>query len=81
MKKNMFQIDTFRNRLLIVFAGMALILGLCITLYIGYKASAQMTQSSGQTLYATAKNISNTLANSLTEREREMVLLVSLHFL
>lgn len=75
MKKNMFQIDTFRNRLLIVFAGMALILGLCITLYIGYKASAQMTQSSGQTLYATAKNISNTLANSLTEREREMVLL------
>lgn len=75
MKKNMFQIDTFRNRLLIVFAGMALILGLCITLYIGYKASAQMTQSSGQTLYATAKNISNTLANSLTERKREMVLL------
>jgi diguanylate cyclase len=37
-----------------------------------YKASAQMTQTSGQTLY-TAKSISNTLANSLTEREREMV--------
>nr|WP_256414770.1 hypothetical protein [Acinetobacter sp. 5862] len=49
--------------------------GLCITLYIGKTASAQMSQTSGQTLYIAAKSISNTLANSLTEREREMVLL------
>ncbi len=33
------------------------------------------SKSSGQTLYIAAKSISNTLANSLTEREREMVLL------
>lgn len=71
----MFRIDSFRNRLLILFAGMSFILGLCITLYIGKTASAQMSKSSGQTLYIAAKSISNTLANSLTEREREMVLL------
>ncbi len=71
----MFRVDSFRNRLLILFAGMSFILGLCITLYIGKTASAQMSKSSGQTLYIAAKSISNTLANSLTEREREMVLL------
>lgn len=71
----MFRIDSFRNRLLILFAGMSFILGLCITLYIGKTASAQMSKSSGQTLYIAAKSISNTLANSLTERERELVLL------
>lgn len=71
----MFRVDSFRNRLLILFAGMSFILGHCITLYIGKTASAQMSKSSGQTLYIAAKSISNTLANSLTEREREMVLL------
>lgn len=71
----MLNIDSFRNRLLILFAGLAFILGLCITLYIGYKASAQMTAASAQTLNLVAKGISTTLANSLTEREREMLLL------
>jgi diguanylate cyclase len=71
----MFRLDSFRNRLLILFAGMSFVLGLCITLYIGKTASAQMSKTSGQTLYIAAKSISNTLANSLTEREREMVLL------
>jgi hypothetical protein len=60
---------------MVLFAGLAFTLGLCITLYIGKTASAQMSKSSGQTLYIAAKSISNTLANSLTEREREMVLL------
>lgn len=71
----MLNIDSFRNRLLILFASLAFILGLCITLYIGYKASAQMTKASAQTLNLIAKSISTTLENSLTEREREMVLL------
>ncbi|WP_111894796.1 sensor domain-containing diguanylate cyclase [Acinetobacter sp. MB5] len=71
----MLQIDSFRNRLLILFTGLAFTLGLCITLYIGQIASAQMTKANGQALYISAKNISNTLATSLTEREREMVLL------
>lgn len=71
----MLKMDSFRNRLMVLFAGLAFTLGLCITLYIGKTASAQMSKSSGQTLYIAAKSISNTLANSLTEREREMVLL------
>lgn len=71
----MFQMDSFRNRLLILFTGLSFTLGLCITLYIGKIASEQMTRASGQALYVSAKSISNTLANSLTEREREMVLL------
>lgn len=71
----MLNVDTFRNRLLILFAGLAFILGLVITLYIGHKASAQMTKASAQTLNLVAKSISTTLANSLTEREREMILL------
>ena len=75
MQMNIFRIDSFRNRLLVLFAGMSFMFGLCITLYIGKTASAQMSQTSGQTLYIAAKSISNTLANSLTEREREMVLL------
>ena len=70
----MLKMDSFRNRLMVLFAGLAFTLGLCITLYIGKTASAQMSKSSGQTLYIAAKSISNTLANSLTEREREMVL-------
>lgn len=71
----MLNVDTFRNRLLVLFAGLAFVLGLSITLYIGHKASAQMTKASAQTLNLVAKSISTTLANSLTEREREMVLL------
>ena len=71
----MLKMDSFRNRLMVLFAGLAFTLGLCITLYIGKTASAQMSKTSGQTLYIAAKSISNTLANSLTEREREMVLL------
>lgn len=69
------KIDSFRNRLVILFAGLAFSLGLCSTLYIGHMASAQMSRASGQILYISAKSISNTLANSLTEREREIVLL------
>lgn len=71
----MFQMDSFRNRLLVLFTGLSFTLGLCITLYIGEIASEQMAKAKGQALYISAKSISNTLANSLTEREREMVLL------
>lgn len=71
----MLRMDSFRNRLVILFAGLAFILGLCTTLYIGHMASAQMSNASGRAMYIAAKSISNTLANSLTEREHEMVLL------
>ena len=60
----MLKMDSFPNRLMVLFAGLAFTLGLCITLYIGKTASAQMSKSSGQTLYIAAKSISNTLANS-----------------
>ncbi|MHA3103189.1 sensor domain-containing diguanylate cyclase [Acinetobacter sp. ANC 3791] len=71
----MFQMDSFRNRLLVLFTALSFTLGLCITLYIGKIASEQMAKEKGQILYLSAKSISNTLANSLTEREREIVLL------
>lgn len=72
---NLFRWDSFRNRLLILFAAMSLILGLCATVFVEKIASEQMTKASGLSLYIAAKSISNTLANSLNEREREIVLL------
>lgn len=71
----MFKLDSFRNRLIVLFAGLSFVLGLCMTLYIGYKASEQMAEASGETLHATGKSISNIFASSLEEREREIVLL------
>lgn len=54
---------------------MSFTLGLSITLYLGRVASQQMTETRGQALYISAKSISSTLANSLNEREREIMLL------
>lgn len=71
----MFKLDSFRNRLIILFAGLSFTLGLCTTVYIGIKASEQMTEASGETLHVMGKSISNIFANSLEEREREIVLL------
>ena len=67
--------DSFRNRLLILFASLSFILGLFSTLYLGKMASMELTQASGELLHATAKSMSNTLAHSLDEREREIMLL------
>ncbi len=68
-------LDSFRNRVLFIFAGLTIILGICVSLYIGNIASQHLAKASGQTLHVAAKNISNALATSLAEREREMVLL------
>ena len=76
----MLQINSFRHRLMILFATMAFILGMSCVLYVGHLASAQMTQASGQTLYVAAKNIANTFAEHLTEREREITLLAKSPF-
>lgn len=66
---------SFRYRLLILFAGLSFLLLLCSTFFIGKVASDQMGKERGLNLLITAKSISNTLANSLTEREREIILL------
>lgn len=76
-----FRLDMFRNRLLILFSGISFILIICISFFIEKMASTQMTQASGQSLYIAAKSISNTIANSLNERERELVLLSQSPFL
>lgn len=76
----MLQINSFRHRLMILFTTMAFILGMSCVLYVGHLASAQMTQASGQTLYVAAKNIANTFAEHLTEREREITLLAKSPF-
>lgn len=78
---NFFRLDTFRNRLLILFSSISFILIVCISFFIEKVASTQMTQASGQSLYIAAKSISNTIANSLNEREREIVLLSQSPFL
>lgn len=70
-----FKINSFRDRLLILFIALSFTLGLSITLYLGRVASQQMTETRGQALYISAKSISSTLANSLNEREREIMLL------
>ncbi|ANF81298.1 hypothetical protein A3K93_03190 [Acinetobacter sp. NCu2D-2] len=54
---------------------MSLLIGACATIFIEKVASDQMTKAMGLTLFVAAKSISNTLANSLNEREREIVLL------
>ena len=71
----MYRLDSFRNRLLFIFAGFTIFLGLCVSVYIAKTASAQLSNAHGQTLYIAAKNISNALGVSLAEREREIVLL------
>ena len=48
--------------------------GLCITLYISKTASAQMSQTVVRPYILQRKVSSNTLANSLTERERNELL-------
>lgn len=80
MRKS-FRLDMFRNRLLILFSGISFILIICISFFIEKVASSQMTQAGGQSLYIAAKSISNTIANSLNEREREIVLLSQSPFL
>lgn len=72
---NFFRWDSFRNRILVLFTAMSLLIGACATIFIEKVASDQMTKAMGLTLFVAAKSISNTLANSLNEREREIVLL------
>ncbi|MEB3755060.1 diguanylate cyclase [Acinetobacter sp. MD2(2019)] len=71
----MLQFNSLRDRLLILFAGISFLLGLCTVFSIGEIASKKMKQASGEALYASAQSISNMLATNLAEREREMVLL------
>lgn len=68
-------LNSFRYRLLILFAGLSFLLLLCSTFFIEKIASDQMSKERGLNLLITAKSISNRLANSLTEREREIILL------
>lgn len=71
----MLQLDSLRNRLLLLFASLSIVIGLGIILYIGSLSTSQITKDAGNTLYLSSKNISNALSASLSEREREIILL------
>lgn len=73
--RNFFRFNTFRNRLLVLFSSISFVLVISASFFIEKVASDQMTQISGHTLYLATKSISNTLATSLNERERDIVLL------
>lgn len=79
--RSFFRFDTFRNRLLFLFSSISFVLVVSASFFIERVASDQMTQVSGHTLFLATKSISNTLATSLNEREREIVLLSQSPFL
>lgn len=68
-------LDGFRVRLAVGFGGLSLALGFAVTLYLNSLASDYMTGARGDTLDGIARSAAHSLAETLREREREIVLL------
>lgn len=64
----------FRNRLTLVFGFTTLMLGLFIMLYFSDVASQTMTHANVQSLQSIARDMAHTMADTLKERERELIL-------
>ncbi|MGE5386842.1 MAG: diguanylate cyclase [Betaproteobacteria bacterium] len=67
--------NNFRVRMTLLFGGLSLIVGAGVVLYVNEVASDRMTAASGEALESIAKSVANVLAETLMEREREIVLL------
>lgn len=67
--------DGFRARLTLLLGGLSLLAGLGFTLYVHHVATARMTAAGGERLLAAARTTANALAETLQEREREIVLI------
>lgn len=68
-------IDTFRGELTLWIGGLALVVLLCVGLYVGQVATRQMTATGGQALHAAANTAATLLGANLRERELEIHLL------
>ena len=66
---------SFRFRLALSSGGMALLLAVAATLYVQHFASSRITHSSGERLVGVAFSVSNTLAEGVIQRAREIELL------
>lgn len=67
--------NSLRIRLTVVFGALTLLAALGLSAYISHLAAGRMTEQAGQELATRAGALANTLAGTLAEREREVVLL------
>lgn len=70
-----FTLDSFRVRLAILFGGLSFVVGLLMMAYVYQTTSNRLTAASGASLSGVGKAISNVIATTLMEREREISLL------
>jgi|GEM_PF-2822167 len=66
---------SIRTRLTLVFGGLAVLMGLTVTLFVDVTVSHRMTQERGEELHAMALSIGQTLSDDLAQRQSEIVLL------
>lgn len=66
---------SFRNRLALLFGGLALLVGLPVYLYIDHVYAAQMVADRGRVMHDLAGAIAASFAENLSERQREIDLL------
>lgn len=66
---------SFRIRLTVLFGGLSLLAGLGIALYVAQAATVRMSAAVGDALLGIGRTTANALAETLMEREREIVLI------
>ena len=76
----MLQINSFRGRLALWFAGLSLLTLLSVGLYVGHLATRQMAVTAGESIHTTAMAAADLLGANLRERELEIVLLSQLPY-
>ena len=73
-------LNSFRNRIALVFGLLLLVLSVILATYAYQASSTRLTNASGQSLAITSQAVANILANTLEEREREIILLSQRRF-
>ncbi|MCB1777017.1 MAG: hypothetical protein KDI50_06250 [Candidatus Competibacteraceae bacterium] len=68
-------LSSYRNRLTTIFGGMTCVALFSLTLYIDQKSSSYIAEEYSINLMTLAKGLSDMLGATLTEREREIMLL------
>lgn len=66
---------SFRSRLAAMTGGLALCLGVTVTIYAGHVTSARLTESGGVRLQEVARSIARSLSDNLRERVRDVKLM------
>ncbi len=65
--------NNFRMRMTVLFGGLSLIICTGVVLYVNEIASNRMTAASGEALESIARSVAAVLAETLMEREREVI--------